>query len=52
MYNDEQKPPRKASRKGKESFRKSSGFKDGPKKRRGRDGERWQDAWDDSIRIR
>jgi hypothetical protein len=53
MYYDDQKPPRKASRKGKGKgvFRKYAGDKEAAKKRRGRDGERWQDAWQDSIRI-
>jgi hypothetical protein len=52
MYNDDHKPPRKASRKGKDTFRKNGAPKDAEKKRRGRDGERWQEAWHDSFRIR
>jgi hypothetical protein len=52
MYNDDHKPPRKASRKGKgkNAFRKYAGDNEAAKKRRGRDGERWQDAWQDSLR--
>jgi hypothetical protein len=54
MYYDDHKPPRKASRKGKgkNTFRKYADDKEAAKKQRGRDGERWQDAWQDSIRIR
>jgi hypothetical protein len=54
MYNEQGKPSRKGSRKGKERVRKhawDAGDREWQQKRRGRDGERWQDAWRDAVRI-